>query len=93
MKENADSGSHCLQYTHPEFRRRAKEGFNIVVAGKGFGCGSSREQAVMALLGKTRFLTDGRFSDEADPQVVVCNVSLRSRSRSYSSATCPTLDC
>ncbi|KAE8167979.1 hypothetical protein BDV40DRAFT_311437 [Aspergillus tamarii] len=42
---------HCMQYTHPEFCDRVKEGFNIVVAGKAFGCGSSREQAVMALLG------------------------------------------
>lgn len=40
-----------MQYTHPEFCDRVKEGFNIVVAGKAFGCGSSREQAVMALLG------------------------------------------
>ncbi|RHZ62004.1 aconitase family protein [Aspergillus thermomutatus] len=51
MKSNEQSGHHCLQYTHPQFRQRAKEGFNIVVAGQAFGCGSSREQAVMALLG------------------------------------------
>ncbi|KAH8691621.1 aconitase family protein [Talaromyces proteolyticus] len=44
-------GSHCLEYTHPDFRQHAKDGFNIVVAGTAFGCGSSREQAVMALLG------------------------------------------
>ncbi|RHZ50431.1 hypothetical protein CDV55_101302 [Aspergillus turcosus] len=51
MKTNEQSGLHCLQYTHPLFRQRAEEGFNIVVAGQAFGCGSSREQAVMALLG------------------------------------------
>ncbi|KAL1866138.1 hypothetical protein Plec18167_009137 [Paecilomyces lecythidis] len=51
MKTNEISGSHCLQLTHPKFRQRVKDGFNIVVAGKAFGCGSSREQAVMALLG------------------------------------------
>ncbi|KAJ9194052.1 hypothetical protein DTO164E3_4742 [Paecilomyces variotii] len=51
MKTNEISGSHCLQLTHPEFRQRVKAGFNIIVAGKAFGCGSSREQAVMALLG------------------------------------------
>ncbi|GIJ90458.1 hypothetical protein Asppvi_009413 [Aspergillus pseudoviridinutans] len=51
MKTNEQSGLHCLQYTHPVFRQRAQEGFNIVVAGQAFGCGSSREQAVMALLG------------------------------------------
>ena len=28
-----------------------KEGYNVVVAGEAFGCGSSREQAVSALMG------------------------------------------
>jgi 3-isopropylmalate dehydratase small subunit len=41
----------CLKYTYPEFRQRAKEGCNIVVAGAAFGCGSSREVAVTALQG------------------------------------------
>jgi 3-isopropylmalate dehydratase small subunit len=40
-----------LEFTHPDFRQKVDDGFNIVVAGTGFGCGSSREQAVMALLG------------------------------------------
>jgi 3-isopropylmalate dehydratase small subunit len=48
---NEEIGQHCLEYTHPDFRQRVKDGFNIVVAGTAFGCGSSREQAVMALLG------------------------------------------
>jgi 3-isopropylmalate dehydratase small subunit len=30
---------------------KVKEGFNIVVAGAGFGCGSSREEAPRALKG------------------------------------------
>lgn len=51
MSDNKIAGEHCLEHTHPEFRQRVKDGFNIVVAGKAFGCGSSREQAVMALLG------------------------------------------
>ncbi|GES65506.1 aconitase family protein [Aspergillus terreus] len=51
MKNKEIAGQHCLQYTHPNFRQRVKDGCNIVVAGKAFGCGSSREQAVMALLG------------------------------------------
>ncbi|KAB8199396.1 hypothetical protein BDV34DRAFT_218084 [Aspergillus parasiticus] len=51
MKTHEAAGEYCLQCTHPEFRVRVKGGFNIVVAGKAFGCGSSREQAVMALLG------------------------------------------
>jgi homoaconitase/3-isopropylmalate dehydratase large subunit/3-isopropylmalate dehydratase small subunit len=41
----------CLKYTYPNFRQRSKEGYNIVVAGKAFGVGSSREVAVTALLG------------------------------------------
>lgn len=48
---NEAIGVHCLEYTDPEFRERVKQGQNIVVAGKGFGCGSSRMEAVMALLG------------------------------------------
>ncbi|PLB35820.1 uncharacterized protein BDW47DRAFT_127861 [Aspergillus candidus] len=50
-KPNESSGQHCLQYTHPDFRHRASQGCDIVVAGKAFGCGPSREQAVTALLG------------------------------------------
>ncbi|RFU76559.1 aconitase family [Trichoderma arundinaceum] len=50
-RTNEEMGAHCLEYTNPDFRSRANEGFNIVVAGKAFGCGSSREQAVSALLG------------------------------------------
>ena len=45
-------GTYCLCHTHPEFRRQVRElGQNIVVAGEAFGCGSSREDAVRALLG------------------------------------------
>ena len=47
-----EMGKYCLYYTHPDFRRRVKEdGHNIVVAGKAFGVGSSRENAVTALQG------------------------------------------
>ncbi|CAI7604531.1 unnamed protein product [Penicillium discolor] len=53
MKSNPDVGICCLVHTHPRFRERARQGFNVVVGGKGFGCGSSREQAAMALLGKS----------------------------------------
>lgn len=41
--------SYCLIHTHPDFRQRVRDGQNIVVAGEGFGCGSSRENAVTAL--------------------------------------------
>ncbi|KAF7541818.1 hypothetical protein G7054_g297 [Neopestalotiopsis clavispora] len=50
-KDDEEFGSHCLEYTHPDFRSRVKEGSRVVVAGKAFGCGSSRMEAVQALLG------------------------------------------
>lgn len=48
---NEEFGQHCLKHTHPHFRSLVKDGFNVVVAGHAFGCGSSRENAVSALLG------------------------------------------
>ncbi|KAI0006237.1 hypothetical protein F4779DRAFT_597114 [Xylariaceae sp. FL0662B] len=50
-RTNEELGAHCLEFTHPDFRQRVADGYNIVVAGKAFGCGSSREHAVLALLG------------------------------------------
>ncbi len=44
-------GEKCFHFVRPEFPRRAKDGRTIVVAGEGWGSGSSREQAVWALLG------------------------------------------
>ncbi|KAL4886498.1 hypothetical protein BJY04DRAFT_204754 [Aspergillus karnatakaensis] len=49
--DNADLGSHCFQYYRPEFRQRAQNGAKIIVADRGFGSGSSREEAVRALQG------------------------------------------
>ena len=46
-----DLGSHCFQYVRPEFRSKASSGSTVVVAGVGFGSGSSREEAPRALLG------------------------------------------
>lgn len=39
---------HVLEDLDPEFSKKVKEG-DILVAGKNFGCGSSREQAPLAL--------------------------------------------
>jgi 3-isopropylmalate dehydratase small subunit len=46
-----DLGTHCFQYVRPEFREKVKTGSTIVVAGVGFGSGSSREEAPRALKG------------------------------------------
>ncbi len=40
--------SHAFEYLDPEFRSRMESG-DFVVAGEDFGCGSSREQAPLAL--------------------------------------------
>ena len=40
--------AHVLEDLDPQFSRRVKEG-DILVAGENFGCGSSREQAPVAL--------------------------------------------
>lgn len=44
----AELASHCLEAVDPDFAKQARRG-DIVVGGRNFGMGSSREQAVMAL--------------------------------------------
>jgi 3-isopropylmalate dehydratase small subunit len=51
-KTDEDFGAHVLEFTHPEFREKVERGQKVVVAGKAFGCGSSREVAVSALKGR-----------------------------------------
>jgi 3-isopropylmalate/(R)-2-methylmalate dehydratase small subunit len=43
-------GEHCMEPIDPIFKSRVKPG-DILVAGENFGCGSSREHAVLALQG------------------------------------------
>ncbi|KAL0940267.1 3-isopropylmalate dehydratase large subunit 2 [Colletotrichum truncatum] len=50
-KNNEELGTHCLEHTIPEFRQKVQEGHQVVVAGKAFGCGSSRQESVQSLLG------------------------------------------
>ncbi|OMJ30425.1 putative aconitate hydratase [Smittium culicis] len=49
--DDQDLGTHAFELVRPEFRQKVKEGFTIVVAGAGFGSGSSREEAPRALKG------------------------------------------
>jgi aconitate hydratase/homoaconitate hydratase len=51
LTDFAALGDKCFYYVRPEFRERATNGATIVVAGEGWGSGSSREHAVWALLG------------------------------------------
>ena len=46
-----DLGGKAFHYVRPEFVQRAREGATVIVAGEGWGSGSSREQAVLALKG------------------------------------------
>ena len=48
--EAAELGKHCMEDADPEFSKKVKPG-DIIIAGENFGCGSSREHAVLALKG------------------------------------------
>lgn len=49
IQEPEEMAKHALEDLDPEFTKKVKEG-DIIVAGKNFGMGSSREQAVIALV-------------------------------------------
>ncbi len=41
-------GSHCMEDADPKFAKKVKKG-DIIVAGRNFGCGSSREHAPISI--------------------------------------------
>ena len=73
-------GEHCFHHERPEFRARVRDGATIVVGGDGWGSGSSREQAVLALKGagvqaviakSYAFIHKRNLVNEAVPYLVV----------------------
>lgn len=48
--DEKELGKHCMENIAPDFTSKVKKG-DIIVAGRNFGCGSSREHALRALKG------------------------------------------
>ena len=46
--DRVEMAKHCFEAVYPEFMEKAGQG-DIIIAGKNFGCGSSREQAATCL--------------------------------------------
>ncbi len=46
--DREEMARHCFEMVYPDFLKNARPG-DIIVAGKNFGCGSSREQAATSL--------------------------------------------
>jgi 3-isopropylmalate dehydratase small subunit len=51
-------GKHCMEGVDPAFSKKVGPG-DILVAGKNFGCGSSREHAPMAIIFEAAGLSEG----------------------------------
>ncbi len=50
LVDPVELGKHCMETIDPDFVRRVTKG-DIIVAGKNFGCGSSREIAPLSIKG------------------------------------------
>jgi 3-isopropylmalate dehydratase small subunit len=50
LTEEEELGKHCMEEAAPGFRQKIQAG-DILVAGRNFGCGSSREHAPIAIRG------------------------------------------
>ena len=48
--DSKELGRHCMESIRPDFAAKVAQG-DIIVAGKNFGCGSSREHAPLAIKG------------------------------------------
>ena len=73
MKSSLEElASHCLERLNPDFAKQVQSG-DIVVAGRNFGAGSSREQAVQSLLqlGVTTVIAESFASYGA--QIHICD--------------------
>jgi aconitate hydratase/homoaconitate hydratase len=80
LTDLAELGAHCFHYVRPDFTQKARDGATIVVAGEGWGSGSSREHAVWALQGagiqaiiarSYAFIHKRNLVNEAVPHLIV----------------------
>ena len=85
LKTEAELGAHAFHHVRPEFREKVKQGATIVLADDGWGSGSSREQAVLALKGagvkvviakSYAFIHKRNLVNEAVPYLVVKDAGL-----------------
>ena len=84
LTDLTEIGSHAFEFVRPGFAARVGAGENIIVAGEGWGSGSSREHAVWALRGagvaaviakSYAFIHKRNLANEALPFLVVSDAA------------------